>query len=166
MTCSWHHSPCYDIIGFPYIRRHAWPIKDQLTYFTWGLGFTSVLSSTAGYSCTRGLTRRHAPFLEPTSFNCTWLGCYYCTHPLCVDALEHTDTSRKHNLEYSTLRPHRTDLLLAGAREHYSICTSLHLRKRTATGVTHHPPAWRTSHMYNVCYYKGWAQMCCGLTMS
>ena len=28
MTSSWHHRPCYDIIGFPYIRRHAWPIGD------------------------------------------------------------------------------------------------------------------------------------------
>ena len=25
---SWHHRPCYDIIGFPYIRHRAWPIRD------------------------------------------------------------------------------------------------------------------------------------------
>ena len=25
---SWHHRPCYDVIGFPYIRRRTWPIKD------------------------------------------------------------------------------------------------------------------------------------------
>ena len=28
MTYLWHHRPCYDIIGFPYIRRRAWPIGD------------------------------------------------------------------------------------------------------------------------------------------
>ena len=47
-------------------------------------------------------------------------------------------------------RLHRTDLLSVGAREHYSSCTSLHLRKRIATGATHHPPAWHTSHMYDI----------------
>ena len=28
MTYLWHHRPCYDVIGFPYIRRRAWPIGD------------------------------------------------------------------------------------------------------------------------------------------
>ena len=28
MTSSWHHRPCYDVIGFPYIRRSTWPIGD------------------------------------------------------------------------------------------------------------------------------------------
>ena len=68
--------------------------------------------------------------------------------PLHVDAPKHADTSREHNLEYSTCRLHRTDLLLVGAHEHCSGCTSLHLRKRIATGATHHPPAWHTSHIY------------------
>ena len=91
MTYSWHYRPCCDIIGFPYIRRRAWPI--EWTYLTWGLGFTSVLSLTTGYSCMLGLTRwRMSPFLEPTSFNCIWLGCYYCKRPLCVDAPENTST--------------------------------------------------------------------------
>ena len=66
-----------------------------------------------------------------------------------VDATKHADTSRECYLEYFMCRPHRTDLLLVGAREHYSGCTSLHLRKRIATGATHHPPAWHTSHIYH-----------------
>ena len=69
-----------------------------------------------------------------------------------VDASEHTDTSREHNLEYSMHRPHRTDLLSVGAREHCSGCTSLHLQKRIATRATHHPPAWCTSHMYEISF--------------
>ena len=64
---------------------------------------------------------------------------------LSVNATKHTDTSRECYLKYFARHPHRTDLLLVGAREHYSGCTSLHLRKRIATGVTHHPPVWHTS---------------------
>ena len=59
-----------------------------------------------------------------------------------IDALKHADTSRECNLKYFTCRLHRTNLLLVGAHEHYSSCTSLHLRKCIATGATHHPPAW------------------------
>ena len=55
-----------------------------------------------------------------------------------VDAPKRADTSREYYLEYFARRPHRTDLLLVGAREHYSSCTSFHLRKRIATGATHH----------------------------
>ena len=62
-----------------------------------------------------------------------------------VDAPKHADTSRECYLEYFTCRPHRTYLLLVGSREHCSGCTSLHLRKRIATGATHPSPAWRTS---------------------
>ena len=47
-----------------------------------------------------------------------------------VDAPKHADTSRERYLKYFAHRPHRTDLLLVGAHEHYSGCTSLHLRKR------------------------------------
>ena len=65
-----------------------------------------------------------------------------------VDAMKHADTSRECYLKYFAHRPHRTDLLLVGAREHYSGCTSLHLRKRIAARVTHHPPAWHASHIY------------------
>ena len=65
-----------------------------------------------------------------------------------VDAMKHADTSCECYLEYFAHRPHRTDLLLVGAHEHYSGCTSLHLWKRIATGVTHHPPAWHTSHFW------------------
>ena len=65
-----------------------------------------------------------------------------------VDAPKCTNTSRECNLEYFVHRPHRTDLLSVGTHEHCSGCASLHLRKRVATGVTHHPPAWCTSHMY------------------
>ena len=65
-----------------------------------------------------------------------------------VDATKCADTSRECYLEYFTRRPHRTDLLLVGAHEHYSGCTSLHLRKRIATGATHHPPAWHTSQFW------------------
>ena len=36
----------------------------------------------------------------------------------CIDALEHTDTSREHYLDYSMRRLHRTVLLSVGAREH------------------------------------------------
>ena len=68
--------------------------------------------------------------------------------PLHVDAPKHADTSHERNLEYSARRSHRTDLLLVGAREHCSGCTSLHLQKRIATGATHHPPMWHTSHIY------------------
>ena len=67
---------------------------------------------------------------------------------LSVDATKHADTSRECYLEYFACCPHRTDLLLVGAHEHYSGCTSLHLRKPIITGVTHHPPAWHTSHIY------------------
>ena len=65
-----------------------------------------------------------------------------------IDAPKHANTSRECYLEYFARRPHRTDLLSVGACEHYSGCTRLHLRKRIATGATHHPPAWHTSHMY------------------
>ena len=67
----------------------------------------------------------------------------------CVDTLKHADTSREHNLGYSACRPHRTNLLSVGAREHCSGCTSLHLRKRIATRVTHHPPVWHTSQFWH-----------------
>ena len=67
-----------------------------------------------------------------------------------VDAPKRADTSRECYLKYFMRRPHRTDLLLVGAREHYSGCTSLHLQKRIATGATHHPPTWHTSHMFMV----------------
>ena len=65
-----------------------------------------------------------------------------------VDAPKHADISRECNLEYFGRRLHRTNLLSVGAHEHCSGCTSLHLRKRIATGATHHPPAWNTSHIY------------------
>ena len=65
-----------------------------------------------------------------------------------VDAPKHADTSRECYLEYFARRPHRTYLLLVGAREHCSGCTSLHLRKRIATGATHPSPAWRTSQFW------------------
>ena len=66
---------------------------------------------------------------------------------LSVDAMKRADTSHECYLEYFACHPHRTNLLLVGACEHYSGCTSLHLRKCIATGVTHHPPMWHTSHM-------------------
>ena len=61
MTSLWHHGPCYDIIGFPYIRCRAWPMRDS--YLTWELRvhFTLVPSSTAGYSCMLGLMRWRFP---------------------------------------------------------------------------------------------------------
>ena len=65
-----------------------------------------------------------------------------------VDATEYAETSRECYLEYFARCPHRTDLLSVDAREHYSSCTSLHLRKRITTGVTHHPPAWHTSQFW------------------
>ena len=68
-----------------------------------------------------------------------------------VDATKHADTSRECYLEYFARHLHRTDLLLVGAREHYSCCTSLHLRKRITTRVTHHPPAWHTHHIFFFC---------------
>ena len=67
---------------------------------------------------------------------------------LSVDTTKHADTSCECYLEYFARCLHRTDLLLVGACEHYSGCTSLHLRKRIATGVTHHPPAWHTSQFW------------------
>ena len=65
-----------------------------------------------------------------------------------VDAPKHADTSRECYLEYFVRHLHRTYLLLVGAREHCSGCTSLHLWKRITTGATHPSPAWRTSHIY------------------
>ena len=65
-----------------------------------------------------------------------------------VDATKHANTSRECYLEYFACRLHRTDLLLVGAREHYSGCTSLHLRKCIATGATHHSPPWHTSQFW------------------
>ena len=67
---------------------------------------------------------------------------------LSVDAMKHADTSLECYLEYFAHRPHRTYLLLVGAHEHCSGCTSLHLRKRIATGVTHHPSTWHTSQFW------------------
>ena len=67
-----------------------------------------------------------------------------------VDTTKHADTSRECYLEYFARRLHRTDLLLVGAREHCSGCTSLHLQKCITTGVTHHPPTWHTSHICHV----------------
>ena len=67
-----------------------------------------------------------------------------------IDAPKCTDTSHECNLEYFGCRPHRTDLLSVGAHEHCSSCTSLHLWKRITTGVTHHPPAWHTSHICDI----------------
>ena len=66
-----------------------------------------------------------------------------------IDAMKRADTSRECYLEYFACRPHRTDLLLVGAHEHYSGCTSLHLQKRITTGVTHHPPTWHTSQFWH-----------------
>ena len=65
-----------------------------------------------------------------------------------VDATEHAETSRECYLEYFACRPHRTDLLSVGACEHYSGGTSLHLRKRIATGATHPSPTWRPSQFW------------------
>ena len=44
---------------------------------------------------------------------------------------------------------------MVGAREHYLAGTSLHLRKRIATGVTHHPPRVANITIFGV---PGWAQ--------
>ena len=65
-----------------------------------------------------------------------------------IDAPKCANTSCECYLEYFTRRLHRTDLLSVGARVHYSGWTSLHLRKHIATGATHHPPTWHTSHKY------------------
>ena len=69
-----------------------------------------------------------------------------------IDALKHADTSHERNLEYFARRPHRTNLLSVGAREHCSRCTSLHLQKRITTRATHHPPMWHTLHIYIYIY--------------
>ena len=57
----WHHGLCYDVIGFPNIRRRAWPAG--ASYLTWELRVhsTLVLSSTAGYSCMLGSTCWRVP---------------------------------------------------------------------------------------------------------
>ena len=65
-----------------------------------------------------------------------------------VDAPKHANTSRERYFEYFMRRPHRNNLLLVGAHEHYSGCTGLHLRKHIATGAAHHPPAWHTSQFW------------------
>ena len=115
------------------------------TYLTWGLGFTSVLSSTAGYSCTLGLTRPHFWSLLP-SIVFDWVVIIVSVH---YASMPRNTPTHPVSVISNTLRcPHRTDLLLVGAREHCSGCTSLPLWKRIATGATHHPPAWHTSHMY------------------
>ena len=66
-----------------------------------------------------------------------------------VDTTKCADTSHECYLKYFACRPHRTDLLLVGAHEHYSGCTSLHLWKRIATRATHHPPTWHTSQFWH-----------------
>ena len=68
---------------------------------------------------------------------------------LSADATEHAETSRECYLEYFACHPHRTYLLLVGAREHCSGCTSLHLWKRITTGATHPSPAWHTSQFWH-----------------
>ena len=118
------------------------------TDLTWGLGFTSVLSSTAGYSCMLGLMRLMHPhfwsLLPSIVFD--WVVIIWLLH---VDAPRNTLIHpMSGNLKYSMRCPHRTDLLSVGAHEHCSGCKGLHLQKRIATGVTHHPPMWHTSHMY------------------
>ena len=55
MMSLWHHRPCYDVIGLPYIRRHAWPIED-LPHLGLRVHLTSVQSSTAGYLFMLGST--------------------------------------------------------------------------------------------------------------
>ena len=144
---SWHHRPCYDVIGFPYIRRRAWPIED-LPHLGLRVHLTSVQSSTAGYSCMLGSARWHIPIS----------GAYflqlYLIELLLLWASPRALTPRNTpthlsecNLEYFARRLHRTNLLSVSACEHCSGCTSLHLRKRIATRATHHPPAWHTSHI-------------------
>ena len=108
--------------------------------------FTLVPSLTAGYSCMLGLTCPCFWSLLPSTI-LDWVVITVSVSPS-VDAMKHADTSCECYLKYFACRPHRTDLLLVGAHEHYSGCTSLHLRKRITTGVTHHPPAWHTSHIY------------------
>ena len=130
MTSSWHHRPCYDVIGFPYIRRRAWPIRD-LPHPGLRVHFSSE------FDCRVFVHARIDTPMHP---------CFRSLLPSIV-----LDTSRKHNLEYSMRHLHRTDLLSVGAHEHYSGCTSLHLRKRITTGVTHHPPTWHTSQFWYPC---------------
>ena len=55
MTSLWHHRPCYDVIGFPYIRHRTWPIGD-LPHLGLRVHLTLVRGSTAGYSCMLGST--------------------------------------------------------------------------------------------------------------
>ena len=83
--------------------------------------------------------------LLPSSVFIYW-GYYYCEHLLhvCINTLEHTDTSREHYLDYSTCHLHRTVLLSVGAHEHCSIhrrSTSLeaycHLGDTSSSRVVH-----------------------------
>ena len=61
MTSSWHHRPCYDVIGFPYIRHRAWPVGGDLPHLGLRVHLTLVWGSTARYSCTLGLTCCRVP---------------------------------------------------------------------------------------------------------
>ena len=92
--------------------------------------------------------------LLPSSVFVYW-GCYYCERPLCIDALEHTDTSRECYLDYSKRHLHRTVLLSVGAHEHCSVCrrsTSLEVYCRR--GDT-------SSHVAHITIFgiPGWAQL-------
>ena len=66
-----------------------------------------------------------------------------------VDAPKCADTSRECYLEYfaHAVRTGPTSFQLVPVSTILG-CTSLHLRKHIATGVTHHLPAWHTSHIY------------------
>ena len=92
------------------------------------------------------LTRPHFWSLLPSTI-LDWVVIIVSISPS-IDAPKRADTSHGCYLEYFVRRPHRTDLLSVGAHEHYSSCTSLHLRKRIATGATHHPPTWHTSKFW------------------
>ena len=138
----WHHRISL------YKTPRAWPIGD-LPHLGLRVHLTLVQGSTAGYSCMLGLTRWCVPVSGAYFLQLYLIGLLllWASSPN-VDAPKHADTSRECNLEYFVRRPHRTDLLSVGAREHYSGCTSLHLRKCITTGAPHHPPTWHTSHIY------------------
>ena len=134
MTSLWHHGPCYDVIGFPYIRRHAWPVG--ASYLTWELRvhFTLVPNSTAGYSCTLGLMHWRVPTSGAYFLRLYLIGLLllWASSPS-VDATKHADTSHECYLEYFMRRPHRTDLLFG-----WCPWALFRLYKSTSSEAYHH----------------------------
>ena len=86
--------------------------------------------------------------LLPSSVFIYW-GCYHCERPLRASMPLNTLT---HPVSITSITLHAGFTGLSSFRlvpvSTVPSIDGLHLRKHTATGVTHHHPAWHTSHIF------------------